>query len=223
MPKSSLLLLTALLTCSLLQAQTADSTKSPAQAPAQKGLPVPLPVPGGGAGLGPGGIPENPTPAPTRDETLKKAKENADQMADLQARRIATQLSLNTAQLNRIRDILIAREDELRKDFAPDAPVAKDHPLTAQERQTLINQVRQQALEKIGDVLNPQQKQQWDAMIAQQSANRSRRAVTPVRQRPLITPQAPATAPASSTPAAPAVSTAPASAPAPAAPPQSNH
>ncbi|KAA6464746.1 hypothetical protein DYQ86_01930 [Acidobacteria bacterium AB60] len=213
-------LLSALLACALLQAQTVDAQQ--AQPPS---LSTPLPVPGGGAGLGPGGIPEPADrPAPTKEETLQKAKAQSDQIADMQARRIAQQLNLNQNQLARVRAILIGREDELRKAFSPDAPGAKDHPLTAQERQLKIQQVHDATMKRIEAVLNPQQKQQFDAMLERMRTDRAHRAgMAAARQRHVIGAGSPASAPTTHAPdSAPAAPTsAPDTAPAASAPPPS--
>jgi hypothetical protein len=161
-------------------------------------------------------------PAPTKEETLQKAKDQADQIADLQARRIAQQLGLTQAQLNRIRAVLIEREDVLRKTFSPDAPGAAEHPLTAQERQAKIDEVKQSTLRKIAAVLNPTQKQQFDAMMAHSRAESARHSALSASRRHLAptNPPAAGAAPAPApqeTPASPAPAAAPST---PATPPQ---
>src|SRR5579863_4152899 len=95
-----LLLLLALLSTGILRAQ-APAQSSPTRTP---DMAQPLPVPGGGAGLGPGGIPKpEDQHTPTLEESRQKSKEQGEQMADLQARRLSQQLSLDLAQTNRVR------------------------------------------------------------------------------------------------------------------------
>lgn len=223
MRKLQALLLTALLGSAGLQAQTPDSaqTSAPAQAPASRRLPV-LPVPGGGDTLGPDGMGKPLDHPATKDEALKQSKEKSDEIAELQARRLAQQLNLNPSQLNRVSALLIQRDDELRKEFSPDAPGAMDHPLTAQQRQLKIQQSQQETLAKIGALLNPQQKQVFDAMLAHGREEKSRRAAMAASRRPGLGAQgasqttAPAAPPASS--AGPATQPAPATQSAPASP-----
>jgi hypothetical protein len=227
MRKLQTLLLTALLASAGLQAQTPDSAQTPApanapaQAPASRRLPV-LPVPGGGDTLGPDGMGKPLDHPATKAEALKQSKERSDEIAELQARRLAQQLNLNPGQLTRVSALLIQRDDELRKDFSPDAPGAKDHPLTAQERQIKIQQSQEETLAKIGALLTPQQKQVFDAMLAHSREEKSRRAAMAASRRPGVgaqgspqaTPAAPA-APGAQPATAPATPTAPATAPQP--------
>jgi hypothetical protein len=230
MRKLQTLLLTALLASAGLQAQTPDSAQTPApanapaQAPASRRLPV-LPVPGGGDTLGPDGMGKPLDHPATKAEALKQSKERSDEIAELQARRLAQQLNLNPGQLTRVSALLIQRDDELRKDFSPDAPGAKDHPLTAQERQIKIQQSQEETLAKIGALLTPQQKQVFDAMLAHSRSEKSRRAAIATSRRPIVDAQGSTqpTTPTPASPAAPATQPATASpASAPANPPQSN-
>lgn len=190
----------------------AQSPAQPQSQPRTPDLATPLPVPGGGAGLGPGGIPKpEDQHTPTVEETRQKAKAQSDQIADLQARRLSQQLNLNPAQLNRVRTIFIEREDELRKAVAPETAANEQHPLTPQERQLKIQEIKDAALRKLELVLNPDQRQQFDAMMAHSKAENARRAAMARHTRVPISGTAPA---AGATPTAPAAS------PAPAEPPQ---
>jgi hypothetical protein len=223
MPQTKILLLAALLASGVLSAQT----PAPSQAPDSDQAPTPLPVPGGGAGLGPGGLARPAErPAPTKEEALKKAKADAEQIADLQARRISQQLSLTPEQFTRVRALLLEREDELSKAFSPDAPESKDHPLTPQDRRLKFEQVQQDTMKRIAALLTPTQKQQFDSMVARSQAERSRRSAIAAARHHVepTTPAAPgsSTTPAApTTPATPANPTTPAANPAPPAP-QSN-
>jgi len=216
MQRPRLLLLTALLASTFLNAQVpAPPAASPSQAPAEA-APRQLPVPGGGAGLD--------APPPSQEDALKRAKEHAEEIADLQARRIAQQLSLTSAQYTKVRTILIQRGDELHKAVAAET---KDHPMTPQERQLVLQQAQEETQKRIAALLTPAQKQQFDAMMERSRAEHSRRSAIAASRRPVIgthpgvttpTPAdsaAPGAAPAAATPAVPAT------APAPAAPPQS--
>jgi hypothetical protein len=208
MRNPKLLLVFALLATGIVRAQT-PAQSTPTRTP---DIAQPLPVPGGGAGLGPGGIPKaEDQHTPTLEEARQKAKAQSDQIADLQARRLAQQLNLDSAQLNRVRTIFIEREDELRKTVSPETAANDSHPLTPEERQLEIQQIKDGAIRKLQVVLTPEQKQQFDAMIAHSRAENARRSAMSRRMRPPISGTAPA---AGTTPAAPAA------APAPAAPPQ---
>ena len=227
MHKAQALLLTALLAAAALQAQTPDSAQAPAakaQAPATRQLPV-LPVPGGGASLGPDGMGKPLDHPATKEEALKQSKERSDEIAELQARRLAAQLTLTPTQLARVRAVLIERDDELRKAFSPDAPGAKEHPLTAGDRQLKIQQSQEETLARIGALLTPQQMQVFDAMLAHSRSEKSRRAAIATSRRPIVDAQGSTqpTTPTPASPAAPATQPATASpASAPANPPQSN-
>jgi hypothetical protein len=211
-----LLLLLALLSTGILRAQ-APAQSNPTRTP---DMAQPLPVPGGGAGLGPGGIPKpEDQHTPTLEESRQKAKEEGEQMADLQARRLAQQLNLDLAQTNRVRHIFIEREDQLRKTMQPEAVGTDQQPLTPQERQLKIKEIKEEALRKVQGVLKPDQKQQFDTMMAHGNAERARRAGLAQRaasRAPNGAGPAPAANPQTPAPTAPATN------PAPATPPQSN-
>ena len=221
MRRTNVLLFVALLAAGIMRAQTPAApgttpNQDPSQAP--KKAPTPLPVPGGGATLGSEGLGQpNDHPTLTKDEALKNAKAQGDQIADFQARRIAVQLRLTSGQFNQVRAILVEREDLLRKAYSSDASEAGQHPLTPQERQLKTQELRDAAMKKIEAVLNPVQKQQFDTLLTHHSAERARRAAATRR------PATHATTPADATPApaaqqTPAASTTSA---APATPPQS--
>ena len=140
-------------------------------------------------------------------------------MADLQARRLAQQLNLDLAQTNRVRRIFIEREDQLRKTMQPEAVGTDQQPLTPQERQLKIKEIKEEALRKVQAVLTPDQKQQFETMMAHGNAERARRAGLAQRaasRAPNGAEPAPAANPQTPAPAAPATN------PAPATPPQSN-
>jgi hypothetical protein len=199
-------LLVALLATGILRAQSPAQNQSQPKTP---DLATPLPVPGGGAGLGPGGIPKpEDQHTPTIEETRRRIKEQGDQIADLQARRLASQLNLNEAQLNRVRAIFIDREDQLRKAVAPEA--AASEPLTPQQRQLKIQEIKDAALKRLQMVLNPDQRQQFETMMAHSTAERARRAAIAQRSRAPIAGSTPAPAATQQAPAAPAAAPAPA-------------
>ena len=198
MSRSNVLVLTALLSCGVLSAQKPAS--SPAQAPVPASpsqIQGELPVPGGT----PAGLDR---PAPTKEEAMKRAKEQADQIADMQARRLTQQLSLTSAQYVKVRTILMGRQEDLRKAFEGTSPDAKELPKTPQERQAVIQQAQQETQRKIAAILTPDQKIRFDAMMKRGQDQRSRRAAAARARRPVIGAQgegtgstaAPATAPA---------------------------
>lgn len=209
MQKPTILLLTAVVVSGILHAQTpAPPASSPSPAKDQ-GAQRDLPVPGGGAMLD--------HPAPTQEEALKTAKQNADAIADLQARRIAQQLSLTSAQFLKVRTILMGRQEELRKALGADSSDPNAQPKTPQERQQRIQEAQQETQRKIAAILTPDQKKQFDAMQARGKAERSRRsAIAASSRRPVIGVQGPTTTPNPGT--APADAGTPAAAPSPAAP-----
>jgi Spy/CpxP family protein refolding chaperone len=209
MQKPTILLLTAVVVSGILHAQTpAPPASSPSPAKDQ-GAQRDLPVPGGGAMLD--------HPAPTQEEALKTAKQNADAIADLQARRIAQQLSLTSAQFLKVRTILMGRQEELRKALGADSSDPNAQPKTPQERQQRIQEAQQETQRKIAAILTPDQKKQFDAMQARGRAERSRRsAIAASSRRPVIGVQGPTTTPNPGT--APADAGTPAAAPSPAAP-----
>jgi len=162
MQKPTILLLTAVVVSGILHAQTpAPPASSPSPAKDQ-GAQRDLPVPGGGAMLD--------HPAPTQEEALKTAKQNADAIADLQARRIAQQLSLTSAQFLKVRTILMGRQEELRKALGADSSDPNAQPKTPQERQQRIQEAQQETQRKIAAILTPDQKKQFDAMQARGKA-----------------------------------------------------
>ena len=199
MHKVQALLLAALFASAALTAQAPDSAQAPAAntpAPAKRKFPV-LPVPGGGDTLDPDGMGKPLDHPATKEEALKQSKERSDAIAELQSRRLAGQLALNPSQVARVRALLIERDDDLRKAFSPDAPGAKEHPLTAQDRQVKIQQSQQDTLTKIGALLTPRQKQVFDGILAHGREEKSRRAAILASHRAA----SPATAPPANSPA----------------------
>lgn len=208
MRQFKLLLPLALLATGIVSAQT-PAQSTPTRTP---DLAKPLPVPGGGAGLGPGGIPKpEDQHTPTIEETRQKAKAEGEQMAELQARRLAQQLNLNPAQFNRVRGIFIEREDDLRKAVAPETVGDDKQLLTPQERQQKIQEIKDATLRKLQMVLTPDQRRQFDAMMAHSKAENARRAALSRRSNPHappgygsapVTTSQPSAAPSSTAPAA---------------------
>ena len=201
-----------LLVAGVLGAQAGAQAPGPdatVQAPPQAGLP------GGGDLLNQKQL--------TPEEQLAQTKAQAAHMQELQAQAFARHLGMSPMQLQQLRPILAERQKQLHTIMSADGRYSP-------EQRAKAVQIQADTQARIKAILTPEQKDQYDRLIAARDAQRSRRsaakAAAPAK-RPAGSADAPASeaAPATApeTTPAPAPENAPAPAPetAPAPPPGS--